>query len=191
MARRENSGAPGRLLLVVGPSGAGKDSLIDAARRALRDEPQFVFPRRIITRPSDPHSEAHCTLSETEFAARQAAGAFFLQWGAHGLNYALPGSVGDDLAAGRTVVANVSRTVIDEARHRHPATTVVFVTAPADVLERRLLARGREDVATVRRRLARDVARPRGPHVVTLVNDGPLQSALEAFLAILRTPAAA
>ena len=183
--------APGRLVLVVGPSGAGKDSLLEAAREALCDQPQFVFPCRIITRQSDPASENHETLSEASFAVQQTAGAFFLHWRAHDLHYALPGSVADALADGRTVIANVSRSVIEEARRRHRRTIVVFVTAPPDVLERRLLARGREDAAAVKRRLARSAAQAAGPMVTTIVNDGPLEAAVEAFLAVLKAPAKA
>ncbi|MEQ8355994.1 MAG: phosphonate metabolism protein/1,5-bisphosphokinase (PRPP-forming) PhnN [Kiloniellaceae bacterium] len=185
------AGPPGHLVLVVGPSGAGKDSLLAGARDALRDQPRFVFPRRIVTRRSDPASEDHGTLSEADFSTQLAAGAFFLHWNAHGLRYALPGAVADSLAAGSTVIANVSRQVINEARRLHPATTVVFVTAPQAVLEQRLLARGREDAAAVRRRLARGAALPAGPKVVTIVNDGPLEGAVESFLAVLETPAAA
>lgn len=180
---------PGHLVLVVGPSGAGKDSLIEGARRALAELPQFVFPRRIITRRSDPGSEDHFTLSEGEFVEQQAAGAFYLHWGAHELRYALPGSIADALATGRTVIANVSRTVIEEARHRHPTTTVIFVTAPQEVLEARLLARGREGIEAVKRRLARSAALPEGPGVVTIINDGPLEAAVERFLAVLKAPA--
>ncbi|GAB4394872.1 MAG: phosphonate metabolism protein/1,5-bisphosphokinase (PRPP-forming) PhnN [Kiloniellaceae bacterium] len=181
----------GHLVLVVGPSGAGKDSLIEGARLALKDLPQFVFPRRIITRRSDPGSEDHVTVNEAEFAQQQAAGAYFLHWGAHELRYALPGSITDALGTGRTVIANVSRNVIAQARQRHPATTVIFVTAPQEVLERRLLARGREGVEAVRRRLARSAAEPGGPGVVTIVNDGPLEASVERFLAVLKAPATA
>ncbi len=187
----QGGGKTGQLFLVVGPSGAGKDSLIEGARQALAELPQFIFPRRIITRQSDPGSEDHFTLSEAEFERQQAAGAFFLHWGAHELRYALPGDIAGALAGGSTVIANVSRTVIDEARRRHPATTVVFVTAPQEVLEQRLLARGREDAAAVKRRLARSAALPGGANVVTIVNDGSLEEALEEFLAVLKSPAVA
>jgi len=77
------------------------------------------------------------------------------------------------------------------ARRLHPPTTVVFVTAPPEVLEKRLLARGREDRAAVRRRLARSIAPPAGPRVVTIVNDGPLEAAVEIFLTFLKAPAKA
>jgi len=185
------SGEPaGRLILVVGPSGAGKDSLIEGARAALAGCPEYLFPRRIITRESDPGSEDHFTLSEAEFAQQQAAGAFFLSWGAHGLHYALPGAVADALAAGRTVIANVSRAVIEEARRKHPATTAVVVTAPPEVLAERLLARGRENATDIEARLARAAEQPSGPGVVTVMNDGPLDLAVERFLAVLKAPAA-
>jgi len=167
----------GRLILVVGPSGAGKDSLIEGARTALAGRPEFVFPRRIITRLSDPGSEDHATLSEAEFERQCAAGAFFLSWDAHGLRYALPGSIAEALANGRTVIANVSRAVIAAAREKYPATTVVVVTASPQVLAKRLLARGREDAADVEARLARAAAQPSGPGVVTVMNDASLDSA--------------
>lgn len=180
----QNSG--GRLVLVVGPSGAGKDSVLEGARRALSGQARFAFPRRIITRQSDPGSEEHFTLSEAAFARQREAGAFFLHWEAHGLHYALPGAIADALAGGRTVVANVSRAVVEEARRRHPATTVVVVTAPPEVLAGRLLARGREEAAAVQGRLARSAAQPSGPGVVMLMNDGPLEAAVERFLQVLR-----
>lgn len=183
--------AKGHLVLVVGPSGAGKDSLIEAARRALAGQARFVFPRRLVTRPSDPGSEDHDTLTDAEFARLRDAGAFFLHWGAHGLHYALPGTIAEDLAAGRTVVANVSRAVIEEARRKQPATTVVVVTAPPAVLAARLAARGREDAAAVERRLARAAEQPNGPGVVTVMNDGALDAAVERFLQVLKAPIAA
>jgi len=189
MAEAAKQAKTGRLILVVGPSGAGKDSLIEGARAALVGHPRFVFPRRIITRPSDPGSEDHATLSEAEFERQRAAGLFFLHWDAHGLRYALPGSIADDLAAGRTVIANVSRAVIAAAREKHAATTVVVVTAPPEVLARRLAARGREDAADVEARLARAADQPSGPEVVTVMYDGALESAVERFLEVLSTPA--
>ncbi len=69
------------LVLVVGPSGAGKDSLLQTAREAFRCDPRIGFARRVITRPADPDGENHEPVSEAEFTARD----FALSWSAHGL----------------------------------------------------------------------------------------------------------
>ena len=180
--------AGGHLVLVVGPSGAGKDSLIDSARRRLAGDEGYVFPRRIITRTSDPASEAHESVEDAEFDSLKDGGAFFLHWGAHSLRYALPASIAGHLAAGATVIANVSRAVIAEALDKHPKTTVVLVTAPQAVLEERLLARGREDLASVRRRLSRTAALPAGIRAVTIVNGGSLEKAVGQFLDAVSQP---
>lgn len=145
---------PGRLVLVVGPSGAGKDTLIDGARAVLRDDPGVVFPRRVVTRPASP-GEDHDSLSVADFARRAAEGAFALCWKAHGLSYGVPGSIDADLRAGRTVVCNVSRAVVAAARARYQQVLVALVTAPEEVLASRLAARARASDGVLADRLAR------------------------------------
>jgi len=60
-------GDAGRLVLIVGPSGAGKDSLIDYCRERLAGSDRVVFPRRIITREDAGGTEDHVTVSEDDF----------------------------------------------------------------------------------------------------------------------------
>lgn len=182
------SGA-GRLLLVVGPSGAGKDTLIDAAR-AVR--PDALFPRRVITRPREAGGEDFEGVTEAEFAARALRGAFALAWEAHGLRYGIPAAILHALAQGRDVIVNGSRAVVGEVRARFPERRIVVVTAPPEVLAARLAARGREDAAAVRERLARaDLALPEGPDVVLVANDGSLATGIARFLAAVSPRAAA
>lgn len=187
-----NDGVRGCLFLVVGPSGAGKDSILDGARRALAGDRRYCFVRREITRPAAAGGEAHVPVTQEEFRARAAAGGYALYWEAHGLGYGLPGASLQGLGNGRSVIANVSRGILDAARRRFDPVCVVNVTVPPDVLARRLAARGREDPAGIAGRLARaeayDVA---GPDVRTLVNDGPLDRSVAAFLGILQSVAPA
>lgn len=168
------------LILVVGPSGAGKDTLLAAAQSALAGDARFRFARRVITRPADAGGEAHEAITEAEFARR----SFALRWQAHGLHYGIP-HVEMDCAT----VANVSRTVIAEAATRY-AVQVIEVTAPADVLAERLGQRGREGERDMAARLARRVVLPEGVLVHTVLNDASLEQGVARFVAALRRAAA-
>jgi ribose 1,5-bisphosphokinase len=147
----------GHLVLVVGPSGAGKDTLIACVQSACRGDPGVVFPRRTVTRPASQY-EDHDTLSESDFTQALNSGSFSLHWEAHGLRYGIPVEIEQDLNGGKTVVCNISRTVIGEARRKCSRTSVVLVTAPADVLAGRLAARERPTDGRQSERLSRSVA---------------------------------
>lgn len=182
----------GLLVLVVGPSGSGKDTLIEAAREALAGDPSVVFPRREITRPADAGGENHLSVEIDVFRDRRAAGAYALAWEAHGHGYGVPAAVAADLAAGRTVVINVSRGVLDEARRHYPPVRVLSLTVPEHVLRTRLGARGREAADEIERRVARAGAFVvEGPDVVTVVNAGPIAVATTQFIAAIRAPVGA
>lgn len=183
--------ARGTLFLIVGASGVGKDSLIDGVRARLAKDPRFIFPQRIITRPADAGGEAHRAVDRAEFAALRQAGAFALSWDANDLSYAIPAAIEDDLAGGRHVVANVSRLIVPEARLRYRPLQVICVTADAEVIARRLAARGRESVEEIAARLKRGaLALPSGPDVTVLSNDRDLPAGIDAMFAVLTAPAA-
>jgi ribose 1,5-bisphosphokinase len=179
---------PGRLVLVVGPSGAGKDTLIELARAALKADPTIAFPRRVVTRAASA-AEAHDTMSDDAFDDAARAGAFALTWHAHGLRYGIPASIDDDIRAGRTVLCNVSRTIVGAARRRYAAVTVALVTAPTEVLAARLAARGRDgDIA---QRLARGDAFADLRTDCVIANTGtPADGAAALMAAVARTAGA-
>jgi ribose 1,5-bisphosphokinase len=178
-------GTPAPLILVVGPSGAGKDSLIDGARRALAGDAGFLFVRRVVTRPAV--GEDHDTMTADEFDAAEQGGAFILSWRAHGLAYGIPASAQRQRAAGIVAVANASRLAIPEARRHLAPIHIVAVTAPAEILAARIAQRGREDAESARERLrSAAIALPKGPDVTRLDNGGSLESGIAAFVAALR-----
>jgi ribose 1,5-bisphosphokinase len=176
----------GVFIAVAGPSGVGKDTIINYARDKLAGKPQFVFVRRIITRAADVGSEDHDTLPEAAFAAAIKAQKFSLVWQAHGLNYALPVSVDADIAAGKIVVANISRQTIDALKARYEKFLLVVVSAHRDVIAARLKTRGRETDAEIVARLNRiaveDTVRD---GAIRLENSGPRERAGERFVSIL------
>lgn len=177
----------GTLFLVVGPSGAGKDTLLDAARRELEPGGRYRFARREITRPADAGGEAHLEVSCEAFAAKRAAGGYALCWDAHGLSYGIDAGISAELDAGRHVVCNFSRAAVDGARLCFAPVRVLVVTASRATLARRIAARGRERAEEVEARLARSAAaEPAGPDVTVIENDGELGTAIAAMIAALR-----
>ncbi|MDP4021965.1 phosphonate metabolism protein/1,5-bisphosphokinase (PRPP-forming) PhnN [Methylobacterium sp. NEAU 140] len=176
----------GGFVLVVGPSGAGKDTLIRLARDALAGDPRFVFPRRLVTRPPSAH-EDNAEIAEEDFARGAEAGAFALSWRAHGLGYAIPAETLAAVREGRCVVCNVSRRVVAEARRALPGVRVVNVTAAPEILAARLAARGRAEDGDLGARLAREAPRaaPTGADL-TLVNEGAPAAAGARLVAFLR-----
>lgn len=176
----------GKLIAIVGPSGAGKDTLIDAARAHFTGHPGLIFPRRVITRESN-SAEDHDTLTEQRFAELEAEGGFSLSWRAHGLNYALPLSVRLATEEGRHAVCNLSRSSLPEARQRFAGLSVVLITAPAEIIAQRLAARGRESEEMIRARLARKIDREDtlAPDLI-ISNDGPVEAAIDRLIAHLQ-----
>ena len=128
---------PGRLILVVGPSGAGKDTLLGLARAACAEDCNIVFPRRVVTREASAFEDNE-PINRESFARALADGAYAMHWEAHGHCYGLPRAIDDDIRAGRTVIVNVSRTVISAMRAVYADVVVVSITAPPDVLAERL-----------------------------------------------------
>jgi phosphonate metabolism protein PhnN/1,5-bisphosphokinase (PRPP-forming) len=178
------------LVLVVGPSGAGKDTLIAAARAELGADPRFVFARRVVTRPALAAVEDHDSLTPAAFEAAERAGAFVLSWAAHGLCYGLRAELANDIAAGRVVVANGSRGMIAAARQRFPQTRVLLIEARPEIRAERLAGRGREAAAEIAERLRREIDMPLAG-AIRIDNSGTLAAGVARFLAALRGLAAA
>lgn len=174
-----------RLIFLIGPSGSGKDSLIDAVRGDLQAA-GIEIARRVITRSAEARGEAALGVSPERFEAMRTAGDFALHWQANGLCYGIPAQVDQWLAAGTSVLVNGSRGHLAEARRRYPQLLAVGLTVSNDALRGRLLARGRESAEEIEQRLARNASLPAydaGVHV--LDNSGSLETAARALLALL------
>ena len=178
----------GRLVLVVGPSGAGKDTLLSAVRDRLAAHSCYVFVRRVITRPPDRHEE-HEPVSVAEFEERERRGDFALSWRAHGNCYAIPIEINARIGAGAIAICNASRTMIAAARQRYPSVQVIEITAPPDLLAERLARRGRETTTSQAERMSRRVVLdPTGSSDICINNSGAIEESVALFLAALGAP---
>jgi len=145
----------GPLVVVLGPSGAGKDTLITHAAAALGSRSHILFVRRSVTRPAQTGAEDHDSLSEEGFDAAMEDGRFCFSWAANGLRYGLPHAMTLHLAEGGVAVVNGSRAAFPALRAVFPGAIAVEVTARRDILKARLLSRGRESEADIEARLDR------------------------------------
>jgi len=190
-AHREATSAPqqsGRMVVVVGPSGAGKDTLIGRAAQYFEGRTDVHFARRVITRGADAGGEDHISVSEGGFEAMDRAGSFAVSWTAHGLKYGIPAAVLQELSQGNIVIANGSRSVLDRFRAAFPRLTVINVTARPEVLAERLEARGRETRADILKRLERGSLIVDGDYdVVTIDNSGTVDEAAHQMIDTLET----
>lgn len=178
----------GRLIYLMGPSGSGKDSLLNAARECLVER-GCVIARRVITRSAEALGEDAIGVSPGEFEQQEAAGAFALSWRANGLAYGIPRQIDDWLAAGQDVLVNGSRAYLAQARQRYPELIGILLTVDPDVLRQRLLARGRETPEQIEQRLARnslfDTAAAERDDLHVLDNSRPLEQSLDNLLALI------
>ena len=170
---------------MVGPSGAGKDTLLGLAKAACAEDRSIVFPRRVITREARPPRTMRRS-APAPFRQALARGEYAMHWEAHGHRYALSRAIDDEIRAGRTVVANVSRTVIAAMRRAYADVVVVSITAPPKVLAERLAMRARGSDGKIEQRLGRTVDEAAAAPDVTIVNVSSAEYHARQFVRIIK-----
>lgn len=178
-----------QLFYVIGPSGAGKDALMRAAREALEGQ-SVLFAHRYITRNNSDASENFVQLSEAEFSMRQQLGLFWLTWQSHQLYYAIGTEVLHWLQSGITVVMNGSRQALPEVAricaNDNVSLVPVWVHCETSILAQRLRARGRETEAQIQERLERAKAFVPPVDALVIDNSGALTDSVQQLLTYLQ-----
>jgi phosphonate metabolism protein PhnN/1,5-bisphosphokinase (PRPP-forming) len=174
----------GRLFFFVGPSGAGKDTLLQWLQQRMPSGAGTVFARRTITRAAHP-SEAHQPADEHSFWQLAAAGHFSMIWQANDLCYGIPRGIEAELKAGRDVVVNGSREFVPQLRQLFPQARVIWVEADTRQIRKRIESRQRENGAALLKRLDRVTQFTPPEEVIRLDNSGPVEVAGQRLLEIL------
>ncbi|MDY4387047.1 ribose 1,5-bisphosphokinase [Pectobacterium aroidearum] len=175
-----------KLIYLIGPSGAGKDSLLRAIRQLAL--PRLLVAHRYITRPAEIQGENHIALTPEEFAIRQRLGLFALNWQAHQCDYGVGIEIDGWLQRGSYVIVNGSRAYLSQARERYGNTLFpICLTVSTSTLRERLCARGRESEQQIATRLQRaeEEQNRLQSDCVLLNNDGDLQRTLSTFQSLL------
>jgi ribose 1,5-bisphosphokinase len=174
----------GYLILVVGNSGSGKDTIIKEV--ILRNHTlKLIAPKRYITRnPSV--DEDNLFLTEEAYQKKSMQHEFAIEWEIYGLKYGVSIEIDDWLKKGYSVIINVSRNVVEQTKQRYSKCKVVFVEVPFEIILKRILKRGREEKAALEARIERAKQNQKYPKADFVVdNSGKLENAVTQFIKYL------
>ena len=168
-----------RLIYVMGPSGAGKDSLLDWLKKKLPPQSPIRFAKRTIDRPLQAQGEQHESVDSATFERLQQEQSFAMHWLANGRQYGVRHSELEPLQQQQWLLVNGSRAHLPEALRQFKGLSVLHISASADILRARLLARQRETPEAVEARVQRAVAFsvPTSCRCVRILNDNSLDDA--------------
>ena len=180
----------GLLLVISGPSGCGKDTIIHEVLRHLDGEGFLSIS--MTTRPmrgEEQHGVHYYFVSEAEFR-RNIEEDQMLEYAQYGENfYGTPvGPLKELLSQGKTVILNIEVTGGKNVRRLLPFAVEIFVAPPSlGELRRRLEKRGTETPEAIERRMAiaRDELACAGDYDYIVIND-VLEDAVSDVLAIIR-----
>lgn len=176
----------GLMVAVVGPSGAGKDTLMAAVARHFAGSDALHIVRRIITRPAEAGGEDHIPATRAQFDDLCAQGAFACHWQAHGLSYGIPVDASTQVQSGKLVIANGSRSALPSFSRAFPRLMVLNITARPEILAERLATRGRESREDILARLSRGGLGVSGNFTVEEIdNSGDLGEAEAAIIRLV------
>ncbi|MDR2198647.1 MAG: phosphonate metabolism protein/1,5-bisphosphokinase (PRPP-forming) PhnN [Deltaproteobacteria bacterium] len=177
----------GRLIYVIGPSGAGKDSVLREVKAALGDRVKVM--RRYITRKDNEAGEGHYYVTDDEFERMKKSGMFSLNWESHGLKYGVGKEMEDELYLGNTVIVNGSREYLKKASSLFQRMEVIEIMAELPIIKRRLLTRKREAKEEIEERIERGWKRfeiPEHVDYTKIDNSGNLETAVNKIIQLLK-----
>lgn len=180
--------APARLTVLSGPSGVGKDSVIELIRARA---PRVWLSVSVTTRQMRPYEVdgVHYYFVDRAEFERMVAHGDLLEWAEFAGNlYGTPkAAVTARLGTGQPVLLKIDLQGARQVRQAMPDAQLVFLAPPSwDELKRRLIGRGTDDPATIQQRLdhAREEMAAQPDFDVTIVNHH-VEQAADDLLALL------
>lgn len=168
-----------KIILIVGPSGVGKDTLLRHAKEKLGKK--FNFVKRYITRKPDT-SEENYYIDEYAFEILKHKSYFASSWGAHDNYYGIAKRF---ITLGVNVIS-ISRSKIKDFEKQYDKVYTINVTIPKKELRQRLLLRGRETEAQIEKRLARSYDKVKAKNLIEFDNSTSLVESKKRFKKLLK-----
>jgi guanylate kinase len=192
-ALEEMDGANGAMLVIIsGPSGVGKDTIIDALRERAHD-PEYHYVVTCTTRamrPGEVNGVDYHFLDDAAFAAQRAAGGFLEANEVHGNWYGTPRSqVREALADGRDVILKIDVQGAQVVKGKVPGALLIFLIPPSlEDLFQRLRSRATEtadELELRQRNAAIELARQEDYDYVVTNETGQVERTAERIDAII------
>ena len=168
-----------KIILIVGASGVGKDSLIKEAKKDLKKE--FNFVKRYITRKPD-KNEKNYFLENCAFELLKDNDFFISSWEAHENFY----GISKNSIKNRLNIISISRSKISDFEKNFKNVYVINITLNKEELKNRLIKRGRETLEEIQKRLDRSYDKIEAKNLINFENDKSFQESKEAFIKLLK-----
>lgn len=189
----ESSAAPGAMLVIIsGPSGVGKDTIIEALRVRPR-QPDYHYVVTCTTRPRRPDETdgvSYRFLDRAAFVEMRAAGEFLEANEVHGNWYGTPrGQVRAALAAGHDVILKIDVQGAQVVKETVPDAILIFIVPPSlETLFQRLKRRATESADQLelrQRNAAIELARQEDYDYIVENREGEVAATAERIDAII------
>ncbi|MCH7573206.1 MAG: guanylate kinase [Planctomycetes bacterium] len=187
-----DDGACGKLIVISGPSGAGKPSICNALLKQLPDAVWSVSVTTRSMRPGEQLKGSYEFVTREEFERRMVAGEFLESAEYVGERYGTPGKpVVEALGQGQIVVMEIDVQGGMQIRQSMPDALLIFIKPPSEeVLLTRLRGRGRDDEQAIQCRYAEarseiENAESSRAYDAFVINDD-LETAIEEICDIIR-----
>ncbi len=173
-----------KIILIVGPSGSGKDTLLRHARKTFESQNRFIFSKRYITRPPDTNEDNYY-VDQYAFEQLCRGGFFLATWEAHNNLYGIPHHIFTTNKAPSAIVCSISRTAISDFEKVYSDTITINVTVNDEILRERLITRGREDTLSINKRIQRAKLPIQSKKLIAFDNSAALSESKRGFTSLL------
>lgn len=168
-----------KIILIVGASGVGKDTLIKEAKKDLKKE--FNFVRRYITRKPD-KSEKNYFLENSAFELLKENDFFISSWSAHENFY----GISKNSIKNKTNIISISRSKIEDFEKNFKNVYVINITLDEKILKKRLIKRGRESIEEIKKRLDRKYDKIEAKNLINFENNKSYEDGRKDFIKLLK-----
>jgi phosphonate metabolism protein PhnN/1,5-bisphosphokinase (PRPP-forming) len=168
-----------KIVLIIGPSGAGKDTLIKEAKKEFKEKINFV--KRYITRESDVN-ESNYYIDEYAFEILRHNSYFASSWNAHGNFYGIPKRF---IKNGINLIS-ISRGRIKDFENLYEKVYTINITLPKEILKQRLLKRGRENKEDIEKRVQREYKKIEAKNLIEFDNLASIEDSKKNFISLLK-----